>query len=169
MSFANGDNFFPFPIWTPFTYIFSLIALTRLSSTVLNRSGTTSLCCSWSSWTMPSSGSWTWLGTTCRGRLWPEVSAQISLASLVLGDGLNVPLSLLLTSRWHCLSSNPILCLVTPVPSSRLHHNTVEENTSSKVRLAWGQISAVSFTRWWPWAVCSTSRTFSCLIWTMEQ
>jgi len=28
--------------------------------------------------------------------------------------------------------------LVTPVPSSRLHHNTVEENISSKVRLAWG-------------------------------
>lgn len=106
---------------------------------------TSSSCCSWSSWTMPSSGSWTWLDTTCRGRLWPEVSAQTSLASSVLWDGLNV------TATYQPLtlpSSNPILCLVIPVSSSVLHHNTVEENTSSKVRLAWGQISAVSFTRW---------------------
>lgn len=38
-------------------------------------SGTSSSCCFWSSWTMPSSGCLTWPGTSCRGRWWPAVSA----------------------------------------------------------------------------------------------
>ena len=38
-------------------------------------SGTSFWCCSWSSWTMPSSGCLTWHGTSCRGRSWPAVSA----------------------------------------------------------------------------------------------
>ena len=39
MSSANGDSFTSFPIWIPFIYFSSIIAVAKTSKTVLNNSG----------------------------------------------------------------------------------------------------------------------------------
>ena len=38
MSSANNDSFTSFPIWIPFVYFYSLIAMARTSKTMLNNS-----------------------------------------------------------------------------------------------------------------------------------
>ena len=39
MSSANSDSFTSFPIWIPFIYFYSLIAVVKTSKTMLNNSG----------------------------------------------------------------------------------------------------------------------------------
>ena len=45
MSSVNSENFTSFPIWIPFISFSSLIAVARISRTILNNSGENEHCC----------------------------------------------------------------------------------------------------------------------------